>query len=238
MKILFLLIILIFTLSGCSTNETNEYGGETLYVDDDAYKWTEAEKLEKSDKIKEFLNIKDKKVNQTEQTKNLQSDDNTDTTEVAEYIPPSNIIGSYSTKILTTDSNRYNNISIVADRLNGYVLAPGAEFSYNKVCGPYGKDDGFLEANILLSDGTEVKGFGGGVCQLSTTLYNAIKDLNVEITEHHHHSKPVAYAPINQDATVSLQSNLDFKFKNNYNKSIKFETWKDSNNLSVSVYLQ
>lgn len=147
-------------------------------------------------------------------------------------------LNSYATKILTTDSNRYNNISIVADRLNEYELPAGSEFSFNEVCGPYGQSDGFLEAKILLSDGTETQGFGGGVCQLSSTLYNAVKDLNVTITEHHHHSAPVAYVPLNQDATVSLQSNLDFKFKNDYSGDLLFKTSHDPNNLSVSVYLK
>lgn len=148
------------------------------------------------------------------------------------------LLNSYSTKILTSDENRYNNISIVAERLNEYVLHPDETFSFNDICGPYGQSDGFLEAKILLSDGTETKGFGGGVCQLSSTLYNAVKDLNVTITEHHHHSAPVAYVPLNQDATVSLQSDLDFKFKNDYSGDLLFKTNHDPNNLSVSVYLK
>ena len=146
-------------------------------------------------------------------------------------------LATYSTPILTDDENRYNNIKIVSDRLDGFILEPGKEFSFNEELGPYGKDDGFLEAKILLSNGTESIGYGGGVCQLSTTLYNAIKELNgIEITEHHHHSTPVAYVPKNQDATVSLQSNLDFKFKNNNNYAIKFETMHDPDTLTVSVY--
>lgn len=158
--------------------------------------------------------------------------------DVPEEIPVGpEFLNSYSTKILTTDTNRYNNISIVADRLHEYELPAGSEFSYNEVCGPYGQSDGFLEADILLSDGTETKGFGGGVCQLSSTLYNAVKDLDVTIIEHHHHSSPVAYVPVNQDATVSLQSDLDFKFTNNYPNTLIFKTSHDPNNLTVSVYL-
>ncbi len=146
-------------------------------------------------------------------------------------------LSTYSTQILTSDENRYNNIKIVSDRLNGFVLEPGEEFSFNDELGPYGKDDGFLEAKILLSNGEEAEGYGGGVCQLSTTLYNAIKELDkIEITEHHNHSTPVAYAPKNQDATVSLQSGLDFKFKNNYNFPIRFETTHNPNNLTVTIY--
>lgn len=178
--------------------------------------------------IKEFTNV-DSKLDITED-EHVQFDDQNN---MLEENPT--FLSTYSTKILTDDENRYNNIKIVSDRLNNYVLEPGKEFSFNEVCGPYGKEDGFLEATILLSNGKEDEGYGGGVCQLSSTLYNAVKALDLEITEHHHHSSPVAYVPKNQDATVSLQSNLDFKFKNSYNYSIKFRTVYDPNNLTVFI---
>lgn len=145
-------------------------------------------------------------------------------------------LSTYTTKILTSDANRYHNITIVRDRLNGYILKNGEIFSYNEVCGPYGKDDGFKEATILLSNGEHEKGYGGGVCQLSSTLYNAIKNLDIDITERHNHSTPVAYVPKNEDATVSLQSNLDFKFKNTSGKDLKFVCTSTPNSLTVSVY--
>ena len=116
------------------------------------------------------------------------------------------------------------------------MLANNETFSFNTVCGPYGKDDGFKEATILLSNGKEDKGYGGGVCQLSTTLYNAVKDIDVEIVERHHHSIPVAYVEKNQDATVSLQSDLDFKFKNISGKNLRFETNAIADSLTVYVY--
>ena len=73
-----------------------------------------------------------------------------------------NLLATYTTKILTSAPNRYHNITIVRDRLNGYVLKDGDTFSYNEVCGPYGPSDGFKEATILLSNGKHDKGYGGG----------------------------------------------------------------------------
>lgn len=145
-------------------------------------------------------------------------------------------LSSYSTPILSTSENRYHNIQIVADKLNGYLLGPGETFSYNQVCGPYGEEEGFLEATVLLSDGTESTDFGGGVCQLSSTLYNAVKDLNIQITERHHHSSPVPYVPENEDATVSMESGLDFQFINQNDFALRFETAYDPNNLTVNVF--
>lgn len=240
MKFLFLLLLLI-TLTGCKNNNVDS--------DKQAYDINE-----KSDEIRNkvkyslnnaertgFNNSGDNKKAEKDPINIYQNDvvyenDDEEINE-AEIIPQSNSneLSSFSTKILTNDNNRYNNISIVADRLNNYVLKPGETFSFNKVCGPYGASDGFLEATILLSDGTHDKGYGGGVCQLSSTLYNAIKNLNVKITERHHHSVPVAYVPKNEDATVSLQSNLDFKFVNNSGKTLKFTTSHDPNNLKVVV---
>lgn len=147
------------------------------------------------------------------------------------------LLSSASTPLLSKDPDRTNNIQIVCERLNGYTLATGETFSYNDVCGPYGQSDGFKEAQILLSDGTHDEGYGGGVCQLSTTLYNAIKNIDgIEITERHHHSAPVAYVEEGEDATVSLQSNLDFKFINNTSNDIMFEAICDGENVTVNVY--
>lgn len=153
-----------------------------------------------------------------------------------EVFPKDNFLATFTTKILTSDPNRYHNITLVRDRLNGYVLQNNEIFSFNEVCGPYGQDDGFKEATILLSNGKEDTGYGGGVCQLSSTLYNTIKNLDVTITERHHHSIPVAYVPEGEDATVSLQSGLDFKFKNVSGKNLKFETSSTENSLTVTVY--
>ena len=227
---MFFLFIIIMLITGCdSENARNMFPN------------TEQNTTVKNDSQNQSV----ERLTYTEDTLRLLSGDlsvspkeneNENTSTPAHAVDPS-LLSSYSTKILTNDENRYNNIKIVADKLNGFILAPGTGFSFNDELGPYGKDDGFLEAKILLSNGEESTGYGGGVCQLSTTLYNAVKDLeDIEITEHHNHSTPVAYAPKNQDATVSLQSGLDFKFINNYDYPIRFETTHNPNNLTVKIY--
>ncbi len=203
------------------------YSNDSLYDYDNTPKVISGNKEDLSNR-KEDEEAKDYIANDFENGKLLNNNETQD----------NNKLASFTTPILTTDPNRYHNITIVRDRLNGYVLQNDEVFSFNKVCGPYGKDDGFKEATILLSNGKSDKGYGGGVCQLSTTLYNAVKNLNIDITERHHHSVPVAYVKGNEDATVSLQSNLDFKFKNTSGKPLTFKTTSTEKSLTVSVYAQ
>ena len=146
-----------------------------------------------------------------------------------------NLLATYSSKVYTKTEDRQKNLRIVCDKLSGTILKPNQEFSYNETCGPYNKENGFGKANIFLGDGTEKQDYGGGVCQLSSTLYNAVKNLNVEILERHNHSKKVYYVPDGQDATVSY-GNLDFRFKNLNDYSILLEATSDAESVDVSVY--
>lgn len=147
------------------------------------------------------------------------------------------LLATYSTSLQGSSEERVNNIEIVCSRLNDYILEPNATFSYNSTTGPFGPEDGFEEAPILLSDGSTSEGYGGGVCQLSSTLYNVVKNIeNIAITERHHHSKPVSYVPENEDATVSIQSNLDFQFINHNDYPIQFKTQCADNQVTVWAY--
>lgn len=148
---------------------------------------------------------------------------------------PTTLLSSFSTKVYTKTNSRMNNLNIVCDKISGVIIQPGEEFSYNEVAGPYDKEHGFGKATVLLGNGEEIQGYGGGVCQVSSTLYNAVKDCNVEITERHNHSKDVYYVPRNQDATVSYGS-LDFKFKNLNAYPIRIEANANKQNVTVEIY--
>ena len=145
-----------------------------------------------------------------------------------------NLISSFSTKVYTKTADRINNLNIVCDRLSGTILEPGEEFSYNDICGPYNKEQGFGKATVFVG-GEEVQEYGGGVCQLSSTLYNALKGLNIEFLERHNHSKDVYYVQRNEDATVSYGS-LDFRFKNNESYPIEIEAHSNENEVTVSIF--
>lgn len=111
-----------------------------------------------------------------------------------------------------TDDER-GNISLAASMISGTVLEPGDVFSQNEVAGPYTEEMGYLEGEGYVG-GEVVLDFGGGVCNVATTLYNTSIASDLEIVERHNHSMPVAYVPYGQDAAVAY-GYKDFQFKNN-----------------------
>ena len=130
-----------------------------------------------------------------------------------------NVLSSYSTKYSTRDKDRSNNLYLAASKINGTVLMPGETFSYNKVVGERTISAGYKEAPIYVS-GEVVDGVGGGICQITTTLYNAVVYANLEIVERTNHQFVPSYAPASRDATV-VYGAIDFKFKNNRDYPVK-----------------
>ena len=108
--------------------------------------------------------------------------------------------------------NRVNNMALAAQRINGVVIAPGEEFSMNETILDRSKENGYFLAPAI-RNGTYEQEYGGGVCQVSSTLFNAVMMANLTVTERHHHSWPMTYVPIGRDATIST-GYKDFKFVN------------------------
>jgi vancomycin resistance protein YoaR len=119
--------------------------------------------------------------------------------------------GGFST-YYTGTRNRRSNVALAASHINGTLLRPGEIFSYNRVVGPRDEDNGFAEAPQIVH-GKMVPGIGGGVCQVSSTLFNAVLLSNLKIVERSHHAFPVHYLKPGRDATV-VYGALDLKFQN------------------------
>lgn len=130
-----------------------------------------------------------------------------------------NLLSQYSTSYSTRDQKRTTNLRLAANKINGTVLMPGETFSYNKVVGERTIAAGYQEAPIYVS-GKVVDGLGGGICQITTTLYNAVVYANLDIVERSNHQFVPSYAPASRDATV-VYGSIDFKFKNNRDYPIK-----------------
>ncbi len=117
----------------------------------------------------------------------------------------SDTLASYTTYFTTNSENNYNrgiNIGLAAESIDGTLLLPGEEFSFNKVVGPRTAKKGYRTAHIFVA-GQIQDGTGGGICQVSTTLYNVVLRANLEVTERHNHMFTVGYVPLGHDAAVS-----------------------------------
>ncbi|TCL32411.1 vancomycin resistance protein YoaR [Anaerospora hongkongensis] len=146
------------------------------------------------------------------------------------------LLATYTTKFDAKEANRSANIKLSARRINGQIIYPGRTFSFNEIVGPREKNQGFKEA-LEIVDGEFVPGIGGGVCQVSSTLYNAVLMANMEITERFNHSKPLGYVPIGRDATVAYGV-LDFKFTNTSNGPVMIMAEVEKDTLVVGLFGQ
>lgn len=117
----------------------------------------------------------------------------------------------FSTSFATSGENRRHNLALAASAIAGTVVAPGESFSFNQTVGERTAERGFKEANVVVN-GEFQKGIGGGVCQVSTTLYNAVLLAALPVENAAAHSIPVSYVPISRDCTVSAA--IDFVFRN------------------------
>ena len=142
-------------------------------------------------------------------------------------------LGTFSTTF-TSGSNRGKNIKHAAGLINGIVLMPGEEMSASDAMGSRTKENGYLEAGSYL-DGQTVQTYGGGVCQVSTTLYNAVILAELEITERWAHSMSVDYVKPSMDAAIS-EGYKDLKFKNNTNAPVYIEGYTNGGKLTFTVY--
>lgn len=143
-------------------------------------------------------------------------------------------IGEYITFYNPYNKQRKNNIDLAAKAINNYVLFPGEVFSFNKVVGERTVDRGYMPSTAIVN-GEYSEEFGGGICQVSSTLFNAVDSAGLNIVKRFTHSKGVAYVPVNRDATVSWDG-PDFVFKNDYNQPILILAKAVNNHVKVEIY--
>ncbi len=144
------------------------------------------------------------------------------------------VLSTFTTKYDRTNINRTTNLQLAINKINGIVILPGDEFSYNKVVGERTIAAGYKEAKVY-SNGEVVDGLGGGICQISSTLYNTALLANLEITSRRNHQFVTSYLPAGRDATV-VYGSQDFKFKNNRTYPIKIEASLNSGIVRISLH--
>ena len=142
------------------------------------------------------------------------------------------LLGTYETQYDGTQVNRTTNLKIAVRRLNGYILRPGEEFSYNRIMG---RSEHEYKSAAIFSAGRVVDELAGGICQISSTLYAAALKTNLEITQRTNHGFVTPYAKPGLDATVYFNA-IDFRFKNNRKYPIKIVATISNGVTRVSFY--
>ena len=193
-KLMIILLLALFSLTGCSNNENNN--------SNDGTNSSSYEKLS------------------TEQT-------------ITEEIEED--ISFFSTKVVDHSPGRKTNVDITNSKINGFRLEPGQTFSFGELVGKATPEKGYKKAKIFDSKGNLIDGYGGGNCQVSTTIYNAVKDLpGIEIIERHPHNNSVPYIADGLDAAVSYGSE-DLKFRNNNDYAIKIYVSDTTEDVSCRI---
>ena len=144
-------------------------------------------------------------------------------------------IAKFSTKLPTDTKERYSNIKLACKTLDGTIVKSGDTFSLWNTLGCPNKEKGYKKAKAFTSDGDIKQSYGGGICQVSTTIYNALLKIDeIKITERHEHSRDVVYIKDGKDAAVSYKS-ADLKFKNNADYDIKLKASVKNNKVIIKI---
>ncbi len=150
------------------------------------------------------------------------------------FLTSTNLRADFSTDIATSSADRKHNIKNALNSLNKLEILPGEVFSFNKTVGRRTKENGYRQAKIIVND-QFVDGVGGGVCQVSTTLYNSALLAGLNIVEANKHSKQVGYVKYGFDAMVNFGSS-DLKFKNNTNEKLTIITNYSANKIRIRIF--
>ncbi|MCL2405885.1 MAG: VanW family protein [Defluviitaleaceae bacterium] len=142
-------------------------------------------------------------------------------------------LASHKTEFDANDKSRTTNITRASSSINGHIVQPGETFSYNQTVGPTIERRGYKEGTIFVQ-GEKKKGFGGGVCQVSTTLSIAADEAGMTIVERHDHSLPVTYAKEGEEAATSY-GGIDFKFKNDKPHPVVIKSCVEGGTITVSL---
>ena len=148
------------------------------------------------------------------------------------YSPDFVLAGTCTTGFSTSSSNRINNIEVAAGHLNNLVVMPGQEISVSDTIKPRTTANGYKSAGAYLN-GRTVPAIGGGICQVSSTVYNAVKNAGLTVLERHPHSMPVHYLPLGLDAAISAGSK-DLRFRNDYSAPVILRAYTEGKNLIVN----
>lgn len=208
--VIFFLLFNIFILAGCGNNNKN---------------------LESNNTANYTANKTGSTIPNENTTQQINNAGSTPSNEANE---PETIASEFSTPIKTTSKNRAKNIQITCSKLNEMTVNPGEEFSFCDRTGVSKESEGYEKADVIVGEKI-IKALGGGNCQVSTTLYNAVLAVpELSVTERHPHGKKINYVPEGKDAAIAHGSK-DLKFKNNSDKTLKIYASSDEKTVVVKL---
>ncbi|MEC1256424.1 VanW family protein [Bacillus subtilis] len=143
-------------------------------------------------------------------------------------------LGQYVTYFNSSNKSRSHNISLSAKAIDNHVVFPNETFSFNQVVGMRTRNKGYKSAPIIVK-GELSEGVGGGICQVSSTLFNAVDRAGLQIVQRYSHTRSVPYVPPGRDATVSW-GGPDFRFQNQYNQPILIRAKRYGGSMIITLY--
>lgn len=225
LPIIFLFSLLFLSLSGCSNSKDNKENAENNTASNTSATRTLANVITNTTTETSEENPTPPEPPINEVTKNVHEKEE----------PKEEELASFTTKLGGSNSPRSRNIKITCQTLNGTTIESGKTFSFCNTIGNPTEDKGYEKADSFDANGNKVQTLGGGNCQVSSTLYNAVlKVSDLKVTERHAHSREVHYVQKDKDAAVSYGS-VDFKFKNNMQNSIKIYATADLNSVNIRI---
>ncbi len=153
----------------------------------------------------------------------------------SDFAQMTDILGTYTTSFSSSNSNRSGNVTNGCRLINGTLLLPGEEFSTYNTVAPFSTANGYFMAGSYMN-GKVVDSLGGGICQVSTTLYNAVLLAELDVTERHNHSMIVSYVSPSADAAIAESAGKDFRFVNNTGYPIYIEGIIKDKTITFNIY--
>lgn len=219
------IIYLVFTSNiNLLNNETDDNNMQNQYIKNEENNTNKvSEENNNENNTENDINISKEKLNEIENEKNRLN-----TPQKEEQI------ATYTTTLYDKEQTRIENINLAISKLNGVAIENGTEFSFNNTIGPMDGSNGFKKATGFDSKGRKIKISGGGICQISSTLYNSALIAGFEITERHPHSRRVYYVPKDKDATIFYGS-LDLKFINNSGSKVRIDASATESTVTITL---
>lgn len=153
----------------------------------------------------------------------------------SQLLQVTDVLGTYTTSFKSSNANRSGNVSNGCRLINGTLLYPGEEFSTYNTVAPFSKENGYYMAGSYMN-GKVVDSLGGGICQVSTTLYNAVLLSELDVVERHNHSMIVSYVAPSADAAIAESAGKDFRFRNNTEYPIYIEGVIKDKQITMTIY--